>query len=489
MEFGEELLLGIDIGTLSVKCSIVTPHGKVVSSSTIHHEAITPRPGWSEQDPEKHWWHDTVECIKKAISCTNINPKFIKAVGISGLFPNMCPLDYEGKPLYNAILYSDNRSYPEAVYLNERYNLQITTEEVLPKILWFMKNEPEKFMKTKMIFSAPNYLVYKLTGNYCCDYFLASYFGGIYDTFKKEWRQDILNELGISSEILPKVYRTIDIVGEITEEAAKITGLSKGTPVIAGSGDDITHLLIATAIKRGDALIYYGTAGRCIILTKDLIDILVGNYETLNDCLLQVSYVLTTSDLLRWFVKEFLKYEERFIEDYSLNIYEKLDEKASEIPIGSDGVIVLPYFRGERYPNFNPNARGIIYGLTTYHTLHHIYRAMLEAYGYLVRLGLEDAQRKGVFPKKVFAGGGGARSKNWRQIVSDITGITQHYSEISDASVGAAFLAGLGVKLLDDIEEIYNWVRNVEATYPIPENTQKYEKFYKEFLKLQELFG
>ncbi|RLG01783.1 MAG: hypothetical protein DRN49_00545 [Thaumarchaeota archaeon] len=486
----EEYLLGIDVGTLAVKGSLVNLDGDIISSDFIEHDILTPKPGWSEQDPERHWWHDTVKVIRNIVSSANVKVSCIKAIGVSGLFPDMCPLDEEGKPLRNAILYSDNRSLPETKYLNRIYNWDITTEEMISKVLWFMRNEPEKFRRTKMILNAPNYVVYKLTNVYSMDYLLASFFGGVYDDAKKEWREEILKELKIPLDILPPTYPSIEVIGTITDEASKATGLKEGTPVIVGTGDAFTTMLSSTIIDPGDTLIYYGTAGLCIILSRSLRDLFLGNYDNLRECLFQATYVLTTGEFLKWFISEFLRYESIFIEDHSLNIYEILDNKASNIPPGSNGLLIIPYLRGERTPKFNPDAKGVIFGLTIHHTLHHIYRAILESFGYMVRLGIEQARDKKIYPKRLIASGGGAKSALWRHIISDILNMPQEYVKNADASIGSAFLAGLGVKLLKDVRDVYRWAKHMDVTYPRPQIHEKYETLYQEFLKLHNLlFG
>jgi len=486
---GDEYLLGIDIGTLGVKCSIVDYYGRIISYSYIPHDVLTPKIDWSEQDPEQHWWNDTVKAIRNVLSSYKINPAQIKAIGVSGLFPDMCPLDRNGRPLRNAILYSDNRSFHEAIYLNNRYNLNITTEEVISKIIWFMKNEPEKFKQTKMILNAPNYITYKLTGVFSTDYLLASYYGGIYDNTKKKWNEILLEELGLTPDILPPVHSTIEVVGEVSQEASKITGLTKGTPVINGTGDVFTTMLSSTVIDPGDTLIYYGTAGLCIILNKYLRDLFVGNFRNIDECLFQVAYVLTTGELLNWFVKELYRYGRYVVEDLGINVYELLDNKASNIPPGCNGLFVLPYFRGERMPRFKPDARGIIFGLTIYHTIYHIYRAMLESFGYVIRLGLqiEEIKRKGIIPKRLVASGGGAKSYLWRQIVTDIIRMPQEYVKDADSSIGAAFLSGLGINALKNIEQIKSWVRIKDVSNPNITNSEKYEELYQGFLRLYNL--
>jgi len=483
----EEYLLGIDVGTLGVKGSLISSDGKAISSSFIEHDVLTPKPGWSEQDPDKHWWGDTVRVIRGILSSARIKASSIKAIGVSGLFPDMCPLDADGRPVRYAILYSDNRSIEETNYLNKVYGWNITTEEVISKVLWFMKHEPERFKKTKMILNAPNYVTYKLTGVYSMDYLLASCFGGVYDDARKQWKIDVLKELKIPPDILPSTYPSTKVIGTVTKQSARITGLKEGTPVIAGTGDVFTTMLSSKIINVGDTLIYYGTAGLCIILTMDLNDLFLGNYSNFSDCMFQATYVLTTGELLKWFVNEFLKYEEAFIKNHDLNIYSLLDNKAQDIEPGSHGLIVIPYFRGERLPKFNPNAKGMIFGLTTYHTLYHIYRAMLESFGYMVRLGIEDAKNKDILPKRLIASGGGAKSALWRQIVSDIINMPQQYVAGVDASIGSAFLAGLGVKLIQDIKEINKWVETTDITYPRPEIHEKYEGLYREFLRFHSL--
>ena len=464
-------LLGVDIGTTKVRGSIVSPNGKVISSAAIEHNVHIPRQGWAEQDPLEDWWGDFLKTIKELLKGSDVNPSKIVAVGVSGSYPNLCPTTYDGKPLRNAILYSDNRCMEEVKYLRERFNIDLTPEEILPKLLWFKNHEPDKFNKTGMIFSSHNYITYKLTNKYSIDNLSAISLIGLLN--------GLCEKLGIPKEIIPPIHPSTEITGEVTKVASKYTGLKIGTPVIVGTADSFSNMLGIGAINKGDCMINYGTAGFSVILNQDLEKIATGKLAVFT----LVTYILTIGELLKWFRDNFCKYE---MEKFGERVYQILDENAKKIPPGSEGLIIVPYLRGKRIPVFNPNAKGIIWGLSIAHSKAHIYRAILESWGFAIRQGL-DRFRKDVMVGRIIATGGGAKSNIWKQIVSDTINKPQEYVE-SDPTLANAFLAGYGIGIFKNFTQIKDWIKVSEITSPNPNNTMIYDQCYIKYNKIESSF-
>jgi xylulokinase len=366
--------------------------------------------------------------------------------------------------------------------INRRYGLALTSEEITPKLVWFLRHEPELFARTHMIFNAHSYVVYQLTGAYTIDYVTACLVGAIYSSPNAAWREDVCRELDIPLDILPQPHAPADVVGQVTAEAAEQTGLTAGTPVLAGSGDVYFSILGAGAIEEGEVMIYYGTAGLTSICHASL-DFLARNPYPVEDGFpfSYPAYMLTSGELVRWFRDDFGVCEVDAAKYLDQTAYTLLDQQAGQIEPGCDGLILLPYFLGQRSPAFNPIARGVFFGMSMSHHRPHFYRAILESYGYGIRHGLEvlTEQDPEIKIKRVVATGGGAVSPTWRQIISDITGLSQDYVSQADAPLADAYLAGYGIGLFSDFEAIQkDWLEVTSTTHPNMERHEEYRPFY-----------
>ncbi len=222
-----EALLGIDVGTQGVKASIVSLEGNVLAHSFEPYETDYPRSGWVEHNMERNWWQGSVAAICKALQQCPLKPINLLGIGVCGLYPALGPTDATGRSLSGAILYSDSRAYAEVEEINQRYNLRLSCEELTPKLLWFLRNEPEKARKMQMFFDAPHYLIYKLSGAYVTDTITAGLYGAIFEAPDASWREDVCKELDIPLNILPKVYPPATLVGNVTSQASKETGLAE----------------------------------------------------------------------------------------------------------------------------------------------------------------------------------------------------------------------------------------------------------------------
>jgi len=490
------LLLGIDVGTQGVKAALVRPTGGIQAQAFTEHESNYPRPDWVEQDMHKNWWLDSVTVIRKVLQVSGIQPQWIQAIGVSGLYPALGPTDEQGKPLRDAILYSDNRAVAEVEEVNRRYGLLLSSEELTPKLIWYLRNEPELAAHTKMIFDAAHYLIFKLTGAYVTDTITTGLYGAIYESPTASWRVNICDQLSIPVDMLPSVHSPATVVGKVSQSAAERSGLKVGTPVIAGMPDLYASMISAGVVHMHESVAYYGTGGVLPVMKDDALNaarkpfpISEKSGKVQEGYLYDYPvYCLSVGDAVHWFRENFAQ-EEIAIERKrgGMSAYAQLDRLAADVKSGCDGLFFLPYFQGQRSPDFNPWANGVFFGLRGVHGRDHLFRAILESWGYSIRYGLESHYPQGHPIKRLVATGGGARSPLWRQIVSDITGMVQEYVPEADGPLGAAYIAGLAVGIFEDFECLQSdWVQVSAITRPDPDAKQIYDRYYPIFVELHD---
>lgn len=490
MADSETYLLGVDIGTSGSTGIILDTELNVVDSATVSHDTSVPKPGWAEHDADEVWWSDFVQVTNRLLNTTAVPPADIAGVGVSAIHPALLPLNERGEPLRPAILYGvDTRSSEEIELLNERVGRKriyeacgnaLTFQSVGPKILWYKRNEPERFERTETFVDATGYVVAQLTGEYTMDNAIAAFFHPLYDPSELTWNNEMLAEMGLDRSRFPEPQWATDIAGYVTDEAAFKTGLAAGTPVITGTGDALASQVSVGAVDPGDAIFMYGTTGVIYATlaerrsTPELWSFphcLEGKYAIAGG-------MATSGAIVRWFRDE-LAGPTVVEEGTGKASYDRLNERAAEIAPGSEGLMMLPYFSGERTPINDDSARGTITGLTLSHTAYHVYRAILEGIGYGFRHHVETMERADVSLERVLAIGGGARSDLWRQIVSDITDTTQQYvTNPIGSPLGGAYLAGLGTDVFDGIDRLTELTTIEESTRPDPETTAVYDEYY-----------
>jgi xylulokinase len=464
----DELLLGIDIGTLSVKGVLATPDGEVVASEVAHHTLAVPCPGWAEHDAETAWWEGPLAVIRSLVAHERGNA--IRGVAVSGIGPAFCPTDKDGQPLRGAILYGiDVRASAEASTLEEalgrdrilrRTGSVLTSQALGPKLLWYRRHEPDLYAQTKLLLPASAFLLHRLTGEYAIDRHTACYFNPLFDIENgswigdSDWREPVL---GSDHPPLPAVRWTLEPAGEITSRAAALTGLRSGTPVTVGTIDSVAEALSVGVRRPGDLMLQYGSTMYLILVTDTpSADARFWSASFALEGTTAVEAGMATSGLLtEWF---------RTVLGENAPSFDQLTAEAARTEPGSDGLVILPYFSGERTPIHDPDARGVIFGLRLGHERGHIYRALLEATAFGARHILEVLGACGQAPRRVVAVGGGASSSVWPQIVSDVTGLEQQLPAITiGASYGDAWVAGVATGLVDPTVD---WTRMSGTTRP-----------------------
>jgi xylulokinase len=449
-------ILGIDIGTYESKGVLVDESGAVVATGSSAHGLAIPSPGWAEQDAEAVWWRDFCFLAGKLLSSSGLEPSEVKAVGVSAIGPCVLPVDEKGRALRPAILYGiDTRASREiseltaalgAGWIRRTGGTDLSSQSAGPKILWLRKREPDTWSRTWKIMGSTTYLVFRLTGEVVLDHYTASFFQPLYNLHTRKWEQRACEQV-CPEEMLPDLDWTASIAGYLTAEAAEETGLAGGTPVIVGTADAGSEAVSAGVVDSGDMMLMYGT-------TLFFIDVLPALRNSFTfwpavflfpDSFALTGGMSTTGAVTRWFRDQFAEKERTEEESGGANAYARLAEAAERMEPGSQGLLLLPYFSGERTPINDPLARGVLAGLTLAHSKAHVYRAILEGTAYGIRHNIEEMEKEGAAVRRLVAVGGGTKNRLWLQIVSDVLGREQIVQHTTGASYGDALLAATGI--------------------------------------------
>lgn len=482
-----ELLLGIDIGTSACKIAVFNKQGQVIASANEAYPVYYPRKGWVEQNPNE-WWEAIVKGIKTVLSSADVKKGAIVGIGVDGQSWSAIPVDKEGNVLANTPIWMDTRARD----ICEEINRKIGEDEIFkiagnsflpsystPKMLWFKENKPEIFAKTYKFLQSNSYIVYKLTGNMTQD--MSQGYGiHFFDCKGLNYDENLAKEMGLSTELVPPVYECDEIVGLVTAKAAEITGLKEGTPVVAGGLDAACGALGAGVYKNGQTQEQGGQAGGMSICTNKALShkaLILSPHVVSGTWLLQGGTV-GGGGALRWFKQEFGKDES----------FDDLTAEAEKIKPGAEGVIFLPYMAGERSPIWDPDAKGVFYGLSFDKTKGHMTRAVLEGVAYSLEHNLRVAATTGVTVSSLNAMGGAANSRLWMQIKSDVTNLPIDVPASDTATtLGAAILAGVGCGMYSSYKEAVEETVKIKKHYePIKDNHDVYKKSMELYLKLYE---
>jgi xylulokinase len=495
----KQYLLGVDVGTYSSKGVLVDADtGEVFASHVIEHGLSMPKPGWVEHDADKIWWGEFAEISRQLLATTNIDPRQVKGVGASAIGSCVLPIDEDGNPLRQGILYGiDTRASEEIeqlekaigrekIFQQSGYHLSSVASGA--KILWIKNKEPEVYAKARWFLTSQAYIVYRLTRQPSADMFIAGFFAPLMDVEKKCWIEEV-GRLITPIENMPKMYWSCDVVGTVTAEAAKITGLAEGTPVITGTSDVAAEAISAGVANIGDMLMMMGSSTCFLMKTANLIR--TEHYWTANwmepNTYCFCGCTTTSGSLTRWFRDNLGQEEIAAQAAGGENAYAAMAKLLKDSPPGAKGLIVLPYFEGERVPLHDPNAKGLFFGLTLNHTRADIYRGILEGVALSIRHNIDVMHADGVKAQRIIGVGGGTKNMEWMQMISDIANVEMIIPEQQiGASYGDAFMAGVGVSIFKDLSEITKWVRTKYHIRPNLDNWKKYEPHYKIYRNLYE---
>jgi len=476
----QNYLIGVDMGTGSTKAVLTTPDGQIVATTSRPHSMSLPRPGWAEVDAEAVWWADVVDVCRELVQAAGEGD--IAGVCVSGVGPCLLLCDAEVEPVRPAVLYGiDMRATAEIEELTERYGgeriLQrggtpLTTQAVGPKALWVQRHEPRAWARATRWYNSNSFVVARLTGEYVLDHHTASQCDPLYDIRANAWCEDWAQEVMAGLE-MPRLAWPSEVVGRVHAAAAEATGLPEGTPVCAGTVDAWAEAFSAGVRRPGDLMLMYGSTMFFVQVLHKLrshaklwttAGVEPGTYTL-------AAGMSTSGSLTAW------------LQQLTGGVpFAQLVSEAAATPPGAAGLVVLPYFAGERTPIFDAKARGVIAGLSLRHDRGHLFRAVYEGIACGIRQILEFLDGAAGPALRISAVGGGTQGGLWTQIVSDVTGREQLVpAQTIGASYGDALLAGIGAGLLDASTD---WARAGSVITPEQSRRSLYDDLYGTYVEL-----
>jgi xylulokinase len=454
-------LLGVDIGTSGTKVLLLSESGKVLDTQTQPHTLLTPKPGWSEQDPQE-WWQATCKAVNTLVRRAKIKKGDLAGIGLSGQMHGSVFLDEKGRVLRPAILWNDQRTGEQSEQITETAggpqrmldlvgNLPLTGY-TLPKILWFKKNEAKKFSRLHKVVPPKDYVRFRMTGQYTTDVGDASGMC-LLDVRGRQWSQTLMDMLKIDRAILPDVVESTVQTGVLEKDAAANLGLNPDTPVFAGSGDVMTGAVGMGVVEAGLMNANLGTGG-VMAAHSDRVAIDASGKQpgriatmchAVPEAYVNFGCMLSAAGSLQWYADEFA--EKSKGKGKADQVFTNLLKQAEKVPAGSEGLLFLPFLNGERCPYPDPDARACWIGMSRRTTPGHLVRSLVEGVTYNMARMLEIMRSEmAINVRQVRTTGGGARSAFWRQLQADVydAPVATTNSE-EGAAFGAALLAGVGL--------------------------------------------
>lgn len=492
-----DYLLGIDIGTSGTKTVLFDKDANTISSKTCEYQLYQEHNGWAEQNP-MDWWKATVEGIRYVLEDSKVRSKEIKGIGLSGQMHGLVMLDSKGDPLRNSIIWCDQRTGKEVEDMNRLLTpeklIDITANPALTgftaaKILWVKKNEPEIYKRCSHILLPKDYIRYKLTGEFATEVSDASGMQ-LMNIAKRNWSDEVLDTLGIDRGLLGKMYESPDVTGEVHKEAAGETGLTVGTIVVGGAGDNPAAAIGTGIISEGSAFTTIGTSGVVYAISDKVAIDKKGRVHTLCASVPGKWTVMSCTQgaglSLQWLRNNVCTNEVNEAKKKGVDPYEIMTAMAEDVPIGADRLIYLPYLMGERSPHPDPDCRGTFFGLSAIHERKHLIRSVLEGVAYSQLECVDVFREMGVNINDMMICGGGARSGLWRQMFADMYQcFVSTIKADQGGALGAAILAGVGSGVYNDLEETCKKLILKKSIHePIELNSIEYQKFYKLYKEL-----
>lgn len=482
-------VIGCDVGTQGLKVLLWGETGEILGVETEEYPVLYPRPAWAEQDAE-HWWEAMTRAVPRLCRKAGVSPEDVVAIGVDGTVDGFLPVGPGGEPLAPYILWMDRRAVAECEEIASRFDpdhlfhltgLNVDASHTAPKILWTRANLPEAYKRAWKLMPSTTYVVYLLTGEAVVDYSNASS-TMLFDVARRKWARSLLEGLEIGESLLPEVRPATQVVGTLTQKAAQALDLHPGTLVVVGCGDEHASCVGAGVTEPGVVADIIGTAEPvCVSALEPAFDpsrLVETHCHAHPERWLLENPGFVSGGNYRWF-------RDHFYENPNTS-YDDLNREAKGVPPGSEGLLFLPCMMGAMAPEWNNNARGVFYGLTLAHGRGHLARAILEGAAYALRSIVESMQKAGCETREIRAVGGGARSRLFRQIRADVTGIpVVTVSTVETTALGAALLAAVGAGLGESLQEVAGrTVRVVDVVEPISANRAIYDWGYQTFLRV-----
>jgi xylulokinase len=468
-------LIGVDVGTSGTRALAVTTDGELVAEANRPHELLTPRPGWSEQDPGE-WW----DAAQAALAEVAAAAEDVVGLGLTGQMHGSVFLDAAGEVIRPALLWNDQRTAAECVEITERVGaerlLEIAGNPALtgfqaPKVLWLARHEPDAYARVASVLLPKDYVRLRLTGEQATD---ASDAAGtlLLDVRARDWSPAILDALAIPREWMPAVHEGPEVTGTLRDDLAAELGLPRGLPVAAGGGDNAAAAVGVGVVREGSLSSSIGTSGVIFshrdAFAPDPSGRVHAFCHAVPGAWHLMSVTLSAGGSLSWW------------RDQLGGDFDALVAEAEAVEPGAEGLVFLPYLTGERTPHLDPDARGGFVGLTVRHGRGHLTRAVMEGVAFSMRDGLEIMRDLGTPDDDVRAVGGGARSPLWLQLQADVYGRPIRRTVIDEGpAYGAALLAGVAAGAFADVGAAAARVRlREEVTEPDPERARRYAELY-----------
>jgi xylulokinase len=477
--------IGLDVSTTASKALVIDEQGSVIAVQSHPHNLSTPRPLWSEQDPED-WWQASSRAIHDVLQ--QIPAEQVAAVGLTGQMHGLTALDADGRPLRPAILWNDQRSGPQCDAIAERVGAKHLYQLIgtimlpgftAPKIVWVHDHEPEIFKQIAHVLLPKDYVRFRLSGAYATDVADGSGFA-LMDIGSRTWSDEMLGACGIPRKWLPDLYESPQVCAHVNAAGAAATGLKVGTPIVGGAGDQPATGVGSGIVTRGQVSMTVGTSGVAYAISDRYAPEPDGRLHTfcgpIPGTWFHMGVMLSAAGSLRWLHDELAPSAS----------YDDLNSQAESVPRGSLGLLFAPYLTGERNPHPDPYARGAFVGLTLRHGLAHMARSVMEGVAFGMRDLLELLRTLGLDPQRAVVSGGAVNSAVWRQLMTDIAGIPLYTINTTEgAAFGAAILASVGAGAWPDVATAcQQWVRPVDEIQPDAAGVADYERLYPSFRQL-----
>lgn len=488
-------IISYDLGTTGNKATLFKNDGKLLASVFHPYETNYFNINWVEQDPND--WYESVKIsTQKLFKLSKINSDDVKVISFSGQMMGIVPIDRNGNPLRPAIIWADQRSITQADRLKKLgdekvYSItgsRITPTYAGPKISWIKDNEPDVYSNAFKFLFAKDFIIYKLTGIAGTDFSDAS-LSLIFDIRKKQWSAELAEILNIDIGKLPEVSASTSIVGTVIPSVASELGLSEKTLVVRGAGDGSAATIGAGVFDSCEAYVYLGSSSWISTCASE--PFFDSKARTFNFCYPIPDFYCPTGTMqsgggsYQWAKNALCQFEEKLAKELNLNVYSIMDDLVDSTNPGAKGLIFLPYLVGERSPHWNVNAKGAFIGLSVTHNKNDMLRAVLEGVSFNLKMILDVFEKSGGYNfKKIRLIGGGAKGRNWRQIIADVfqkpIAVAKFPEEAT--SIGAAIIGGIGTKIIT-INDAKNFVKDLCLVEPRSMYFKRYEKMYEVFQK------
>lgn len=489
---GAQYIVAHDVGTSGSKAVLVDLYGNIYASDSEKYNLYYPCANWVEQEPEEYW-NAITKTTRNVLKKSGISPEEVIGMAYSTQILAIIPMNKSGKVLSRAINWMDGRAEKQAKEIMNKFGgaaifsklagAVLTGKDGLAKLVWIKENQPELYEEMDCFLDVNGYLTYKATGKRVMEWSCASAFA--FDLKKKDWMNMIIKHIGLDQNKFPKLVKSTDIVGGLTDKAAEECGLIAGTPILGGSGDMQNSSIGSGSVGEEDGYIYLGTSAWVSISTNKTKTGCRGvyNFQSADPskCLV-VGEMESAGACLKWVADEFYRHEQ---EDPNIpNVYDLMDRDVEKVPPGSDYLIFTPWICGERCPISDTDVRATFFNLSAVHKREYMLRAIYEGIAYNMRWIMEIIHEIYGFDLNVLKMvGGGALDDQWMQIIADITHkrVETLRNPQMIGAIGTAMIAAVGLGKYKDFDSIKE-IAQIDKTYdPNPVNAQIYDDIYSSF--------